>query len=743
MHYAKVVVDLNAKALDRCFTYSVPENMDLVPGDMVRVPFGPQKLEGFVLETANEPEIDPSKIRSVLCKVGENSMILPELLRLAEFMREKYSCTMTDALRVMIPAQMRGEQVKARQIRFVSLTADMNRVSAACANAPLQRKAAELLAVRDYALAEIEDCLPGAAAACRAMSKKGLVRIGERRILRRPEMRDAGRSATDPKLTPQQKQVVNELINALDGGGRFLLYGVTGSGKTEVYIRLVREALARGRGAIILVPEIALTPQTVGWFHARFGDMSAVLHSRLSAGERFDEWQRIRSGEARVVIGARSAVFAPMENPGVIIVDEEHEGAYLSEKRPRYDAREIAAERMRMSGGVLVLGSATPSISSFMRTRPQIRPENRLTLLELSSRVLGRSLPSCSVVDMRRELEEGNKGIFSGELQTELKACMDAGKQAILFINRRGYSTFVSCRACGYVVKCSSCDVAMTFHQADASLKCHYCGSEIPQPTVCPACGSRFIKYFGAGTQKIEEEAQKLFPDKRILRMDMDTTSGKDGHAKLLEQFRTGQADILVGTQMIAKGLDFPNVTLVGIVAADTTLNLPDFRSAERTFQLITQVAGRAGRADTPGKVVIQTYTPDAYAISCAVKQDYRAFYGQEVNYRKRSLYPPYTTIARLVFSGKNEDQTEKAAAECAEKIKRDLQEKQLYRFVLSVNCGRTPIKRLRGEERFQVLIKMYTAGETAAIEGILEQISLEEIENVNVELEINPTSMV
>ena len=743
MRYAKVVIDLSAKALDRLFTYEIPEGMQIRAGDMVKIPFGPKWTEGYVVETTDTADMEPGRIKAIAACIGEQSVILPELLSLAKSMREKYACTLTDALRVMIPSQMRMERVKEKKRRLIRLTVAPEAAIAACGRAPVQKKLAELLGEREYYLDEIRALLPGGAQTARALCDKGLAEITDERVMRRPEVNEGGRSSVDPALTPQQQTVADELIQALNGGGRFLLYGVTGSGKTEVYIRLIRHVLKLGKGAIILVPEIALTPQTVGWFHARFGDLSAVIHSRLSPGERFDEWQRIRSGEARVVIGARSAVFAPVENLGAIIVDEEHEGAYTSEKRPRYDARDVALMRTQMSGGVLVLGSATPSVSSFMRTLPRVRPENRLTLLEMDQRVLGRPLPECRVVDMREELAKGNKGIFSAELQKEMKACMDAGKQAILFINRRGHSTFVSCRACGYVVKCDKCDVTMTYHAVDETLKCHYCGKTLPQPKVCPACGSRFIKFFGAGTQKIEEEARKLFPDKNVIRMDMDTTSGKDGHAKLLECFRTGRADILVGTQMIAKGLDFPNVTLVGIVAADTTLNLPDFRSCERTYQLITQVAGRAGRADTPGKVIIQTYSPDAYAIECAVKQDYRAFYHREADYRKKSLYPPYTTLARLVYSASDGTKAMEAAVRAEQELKSILTEKKLFRWILSIHSGPAPIKKLRGEERYQVLIKIYSVGEKQLIENELERLSRKETEGVTTELEINPTNMI
>lgn len=741
MSYARVIVDITGEALDRCFTYAIPAESDIAAGDMVRVPFGKKYIEGFVLNVSQEADIDESRIKPIGEKLG--SVILPELLELTAFMREKYNCTAADALRCMIPAQMRMGRVHEKTIRKARLIMDCDKAQEHCARAPKQKELIRLLSQGEMPVSDIEEVISGANALCAALVKKGIVEIFEVRTYRAPKNMDSFRSAVDPVLTQEQTDAANEIKTALrGGGGRFLLYGVTGSGKTEVYINVIREVLAMGRGAIILVPEIALTPQTVSWFKVRFGDRCAVLHSRLSAGERLDEWQRIRDGAAQVVIGARSAVFAPVEKPAAIIIDEEHEGAYTSEKHPRYDAREIAAERIRMSGGVMVLGSATPCISSFMRTRPGVREENKYTLLELSKRANGKPLPETEVVDMREELARGNKGIFSSALVHALTDCMESGNQAILFLNRRGHSTFVSCRACGYVVKCDSCDVTMTYHSGDNKLKCHYCGREAENPVKCPACGSRFIKYFGAGTQKVEEEVRRLFPDRRVLRMDMDTTSGKDAHAQILSAFGRGDADILVGTQMIAKGLDFPHVTLVGVVAADTTLNLPDFRSAERTFQLLTQVAGRAGRADKAGRVIIQTYEPDAYAIQNAVKQDYRSFYSTEVTYRRHALYPPFTTIERLVISSPEEEKAYAAGSEIMEFLQSELQSRMLLRSILNINFAPAPIKRLNNAYRYQILVKTYTAGEVGKVNALMEEAAAKEYENVTVESEVDPSAL-
>ena len=531
-------------------------------------------------------------------------------------------------------------------------------------------------------------------------------------VLRKPS--GEAEEAADPPLTASQKEVLGVMLPRLEQGtGRFLLHGVTGSGKTEVFIRMVRQTLRMGRGAIILVPEIALTPQMVSWFRSRFGEAAAVIHSRLSAGERFDEWRRIRRGEARVVVGARSAVFAPVEDLGLIVVDEEHETTYLSDRHPRYDARDVAAMRCEREGASLLLASATPSILSFARAR-----RGDYILLEMPNRVMNRPLPQVEIADMRKELEDGNRSIFSGLLQTRLRECLRDGGQAMLLMNHRGYSSFVSCRSCGQAIKCPNCDVALTYHLTggDGQLHCHYCGHAQPQPTQCPSCGSRYIRYFGAGTQKVEEELHKLFPQVPTVRMDVDTTSGKDGHAKLLEEFRSGRARILVGTQMIAKGLDFPRVTLVGAVAADLTLNLPDYRSRERTFQLLTQMAGRAGRGEEPGRVVIQTYKPEDMTILQAAAQDYRAFFEAEFARRRAGLYPPFTIMARLLV----ESESAQRALDTAKLLKARCDELLLSHPVwrkrtLMCMLDQPPVTVLRGKSRWHVMLKLLVHPETDA----------------------------
>ncbi|MBR2572015.1 MAG: primosomal protein N' [Clostridia bacterium] len=745
--YAQVIVDLTSEKVDRAFTYRVPDGLDLVSGQRVLVPFGPRRIEGIVIGLADETGVASDKIRSVEKALESEPAVLPELMRLAEWMRENCHCTLASALRLMIPAQLRGARVKVKTEQVAEIAVLPERLREAEKQLSRAPKQAEVFrrvaAAGSLEAAVLRQEIPGADGALRALAGKGLIRLRRVESLRRPYGAIDGRRREDPVLTGEQQAAADELIGAMEtGGGRFLLRGVTGSGKTEVYIRCVRHALAQGKGAIVLVPEIALTPQMVEWFRARFGEGAAVLHSRLSPGERYDEWRRIRRGEARVVVGARSAAFAPVENLGILIIDEEHESTYQSDSNPRYDVRDAARARCGAAGAVLLLGSATPSIGSYMRTMPGVRPENRFRLLELNRRINGRPLPQVDIVDMSRELQSGNHSVFSAKAQQALKSCLERGEQAILLMNRRGYATFVSCRACGYVERCSACDVSMTYHQWDHTLKCHYCGEERKAPDKCPSCGSPFIRYFGSGTQKVEEEAARLLPQARIVRMDMDTTRGKDAHEKILTAFRNGEYDILVGTQMIAKGLDFPNVTLVCVVAADMTLNLPDYRSPERTFQLLTQVAGRAGRAEKTGRVIVQTYMPDAYAIRMAARQDYRAFYQAESTYRRRGLYPPFTVLARLLVTGPTPEETKSAAQELELRLSAFLNESALRQSVVQMRALEAPIARLKGESRWQVFIKTYARGKTDLILEEMERMARGAGGDVRVELEVNPTNM-
>lgn len=741
MQYCRVIVDLAADDVDRLFTYRVPEGMALSPGQRALVPFGPRKLEGWVIELTDAPGMPEEKIKDVVRPIEDYPLLLPDLIELAGWIKATCHATMASALRLMIPAQLRGERIREKTVQYARLLLE----GAAADEAIAARKRAKRQA---EAIEKLKDGpLPASQLnreALKVLEAAGIVELTEQESLRTPYRASDGSRAVAPALTESQQSAAERIVGAMDsGGGRFLLLGVTGSGKTEVYIRAVNHALNAGKTAIVLVPEIALTPQMVDWFRARFGANAAVLHSSLTPGERYDEWRRLRTGRAKVAIGPRSAVFAPLSNLGLIVVDEEHEHTYQSDRHPCYDARDVARTRCEQAGAVLVLGSATPSIASFMRTRPGVKPQNALQLIDLPDRIPGSRLPEVEVVDMSLEFTRGNRSIFSAKLQDALSDCLARGHQAILFLNRRGYATFVSCRACGYVEKCGACDVSMTFHQADGLLRCHYCGATRKPPNTCPACGSPSIRFFGAGTQKVTEEAQKLFPDAKILRMDMDTTRGKDAHETILGAFRRGEAEILIGTQMIAKGLDFPNVTLVGVVAADMALNLPDYRSAERTFQLITQVSGRAGRAKDPGRVIVQTYQPEHYAVKLAAKADYRAFYEREVKLRRRALYPPFTSLARLVVTAKDADAARETALKLDEELAKWLDETGLEKGVLYRHTREAAIKLLRGETRWQVFVKLFVPGPTDEILEKMRSISLNPPAGVAVELEINPSNMI
>ena len=744
--YCQVIVDIAHEDVDRVFTYRVPKGMSLCPGMRVHVPFGRMKrLEGVVISLEQECDLPPERIRDVADTLEDYPAVVPNLLDLAMKIREHAFCTLAQALRLMYPAQMRGERIRSKTREVVVLTCDRrvgDQLVASQSRAPTRALVLRALLDRpqdETPVEELKQLLGDCRQPLLALCKMGFARLEEREVMRSPYGAMERLAAQDPVLTPQQEDVLSSLLPAVEGkGGSFLLYGVTGSGKTEVYIRAVRRAAQLGKTAIVLVPEIALTPQMVMWFRSRFGEDAAVLHSRLSPGERYDEWRRIRRGEVRVVIGARSAIFAPLENIGLIIVDEEHEQSYIADNTPRYDAREAARWRCEKEGAALLLASATPSMRSFA-----MAGRGDLTLLEMPRRVKNRPLPDVHVVDMREELKAGNRSVFSGALLNGLKACLDSGKQAILFVNRRGYSTFVSCRECGYVVTCGQCDVSMTYHNAENRLRCHYCGQETPVPQTCPECGSRYIKYFGVGTQRVEEEVKKHFPDVPVLRMDNDTTRTKDAHAQLLARFRSGEARVMVGTQMIAKGLDFPNVTMVGILAADAMLKLPDYRSAERTFQLLTQVAGRAGRAEYPGEVYLQTYDPDNYAIEAASRQDYRSFYAQEMLRRKRALYPPYTLIARLLYEAKREDDARQAAEAAMRQMEAFLERRSyLRKYVVALRVMACPVKMIRGLARWQVTLKIVDQPVCQEAVGKMSEIALAPLEGCACVCQVNPSSM-
>jgi primosomal protein N' (replication factor Y) len=564
------------------------------------------------------------------------------------------------------------------------------------------------------------------AALLRRLEKQGCLNIEQLPLRRTTHAGEATESP--PDLTPQQQQVLERLRAQAGNPHTFLLHGATGSGKTEIYLRMIADALEQGGSAIVLVPEISLTPQTVRRFQARFGDAVAVLHSHLSPGERYDEWQRIRQGEASVVVGARSAIFAPVTGLRIIVLDEEHEGSYKQENSPRYHAREVALERARREGATVILGSATPSLESYVAAQRGI-----YTLLSMPDRVGERPLPPVEVVDMRAELKQGHRGTFSRSLVRAMKEVLTHGEQAILLLNRRGYSSFVFCRECGYTCRCERCSVALTQHNNPPHLRCHYCDARAPVPDTCPQCRGPYIRHFGAGTQQIEEACRQQFPDARVVRIDRDTTRRKGSHAALLDAFGRGEFDVLVGTQMVAKGLDFPRVTLVGVMAADAALNLPDFRAGERTFQLLTQVAGRAGRHQLPGRVVVQAYEPDSPAIQAASSHDYGAFIASEIPDREMLAWPPFGELAVVLLSGPDLLQVCQVGRKLATKLN-EISPCEIF------GPHEAPVAKVRGLHRQQIIIK---APSLHSVRPLLRQaLAHAQSPGVRIGLDLNPNQL-
>ena len=647
--YAKVIVDIVHSSVDRVFEYAVPEGLKLDTGFRVKVPFGKGNAlrEGYVLSLSEACEYDESLIKPVHSVLSDFPALTPGQIRLAYMVRRYYHTTLACALRLMFPAEMRGGRVGDRYEREFSCALcgeELGNAVASLGRAPKQKAVMEALSGGPINAKELERRVPGSATARDALIKKGFIAVHKKETFRIP--RRSAEIEPDYTLTEEQQNAVDVIISVQ---GKYLLHGVTGSGKTEVYIRIVRDCLAKGKTAIVLVPEISLTPQLVEMFERRIGEEIAVYHSTLSAGERYDEWKRMVSGRARVVVGARSAVFAPLRSVGAIIIDEEHETSYRSDTHPRYTAHEIARMRANIEGASFILASATPSVESYIKARNGI-----YRLVSMPKRLFGLKLPAVQVVDMREEILRGNRTIFSALLYDGIREALDAKRQVMLFVNRRGYSTFVMCRGCGYVEYCDDCAVTMTYHASAGALMCHYCGRKRPLRKVCPECGRPYLKQFGVGTQQVETHAKACFPETRVLRMDLDTTRGKNAHKEIYARFKSGGADILIGTQMIAKGFDFSNVSLVGVVSADSSLFIPDYRSPEKTFQLLEQVAGRAGRKD-PGQVIVQTYTPDHYAIQRACRHDFEGFFDEEMGVRRTALLPPYTVYFRIVFAGKDE----------------------------------------------------------------------------------------
>ncbi len=665
MLYAEVIIDIAHASVDRPFHYRVPDALKdtLKPGDLVKVPFGAgnRLRHGYVIGLTGETDYDPAKIKEIAEADPRGLSVQSQLISLAAWMHETYGGTMHQALRTVLPVR---QKIRPKVKKTLVCRMDYPELMAEAEKAR-QKNYRARLRLLEPVLQSREPPLEMARQQLNISDAtvKPLLAADRISVITRQEMRGGQETDIKPagkkQLNEEQQKAFDDFSGRWDAGDRTteLLYGITGSGKTEVYMEMIEKVLSEGLEAILLIPEISLTWQTVMRFYARFGDRIAIMNSRMSEGERYDQWERALNGSCQVMIGPRSALFAPFSHLGLIIIDEEHENSYKSENTPRYHARETAEARARLCGAKVVLGSATPSMESAHRAAC-----GAYHLMKLSRRAVAKSrIAETTVVDMRQELAEGNRSIFSRTLRERMADCLGRREQIMLFINRRGFSTFVSCRSCGEPVRCPHCDVSLTLHGRDR-LMCHYCGYEIKLPDRCPACQSPYLAGFGTGTERLAEMVSAEFPGARVLRMDADTTRRKGGHREILEQFADGEADILVGTQMIVKGHDFPGVTLVGIMAADLSLNTPDFRSAERTFQLLTQAAGRAGRGLKPGHVVIQTYQPDHYAIRYASAQDYGGFFREEMHFRRLAGYPPAVTMAALWISSAEEALLEQAA---------------------------------------------------------------------------------
>lgn len=663
MIYAGVIVDISHEKLDKIFQYSVPEDIASVIsiGNKVNIPFGAGHRTGYVVNLSNTPEIAPDKIRPLDGIVKSSTTIDERMIKLAYWMKTNYGSTINQALKTVIPVKEKVKQVNNRTVRL--LISPREALSLSEEYRTSKRKQSEILKflsnnpVCDYR--KVTQQMGQVRQSLTALSDAGLIEIDTQRVFRN-ELEAAEDFRNVTSLNQEQRVVCDGIIKDYDNNDMTpcLIKGVTGSGKTEVYMEIIQHVLSKGREVIVLIPEISLTYQTIMRFYAKFGNVVSVINSRLSKGEKYDRFELAAQGRIKIMVGPRSALFTPFNNLGAVIIDEEHESAYQSETIPRYHARETAIELARMTGAKVIMGSATPSLETFNRCRSGI-----YKLYRLDNRAGNATIPDVDVVDLRDEMKKGNRTMFSTKLKSLMQEKLDAGEQIMLFLNRRGYQGFINCRECGNVIQCPHCDVSLTLHGRNR-LVCHYCGYETVFNHICPKCGSKYIGAFKAGTEKVEEETRKIFPHASVLRMDLDTTSGKEGHRNILEKFASHEADILIGTQMIVKGHDFADVTLVGILLADMSLHCSDYRAAEITFDLLTQAAGRAGRGDRKGNVVIQTYDPEHYSIVHAAGQDYDAFYDEEMGYRELMGYPPSNHMMAVRISCADADLATKLSDE-------------------------------------------------------------------------------
>ena len=735
-----------AKVLNRVFDYLVPVELEdrVKIGDRVSIPFGNSKSfkEGFVFDIKESSEFAKKYIHNI-----EKDGLTEERMTLAKLMSRMYFCNIFDCIKLMLPpgttSNIAKNRVKDKTGNFVYLNKETDEIDDDIENgsikSPKQIRVLEFLKENDGVfISDLEVYADCSRAIIKTLEKNGYVQLVEENIERNPFAfkeveRDSKLELTDEQCFAFDR--VNEKIQN-EEFGEFLLYGVTGSGKTEIYLQLIDSVLKKGKNAIMLVPEISLTPQMVNRFLARFGNCISVLHSKLSIGERYDAFQKIKKGESKIVIGARSAIFAPVKNVGILIIDEEHDMSYKSDMTPKYNAKDIARYICKNNNAPLLLGSATPDVNTFYNTEI-----NKIELLTLTKRANNSNLPSVEIVDLREELAKGNKSMISEKLRDYIEENIKNKRQTILFLNRRGFSTFVMCRDCGFTAKCKNCNITLTYHKNRNKLKCHYCGFETNNITECPVCHSKNVRYFGAGTQKLEEEVKKMFPDVSTIRMDVDTVTKKNSHEQILEKFKNENIDILIGTQMVVKGHHFPNVTLVGVIAADSSLNIEDYRAGERTFQILTQVAGRAGRENLPGKVVVQTYNKDNYSIEYAKMQNYDLFYKSEIMMRKSLNYPPFCDIIQFSINAKIEADVIKVSKYIYAELKKEFS--PIKNNVIIYEPVPAPIDKIKNKYRWRILLKCrFNNNIINLINNIIEKYYKKNYRDVRLIVDVNPNNM-
>lgn len=725
-----VIVDVSNSQVDRVFDYTSDQQYLL--GQRVLVDFANRKVEGYIVDIKDSSQYPVDKLKPIIRAKDQFAVIKPELLQLGKQMMSIYNLRFIDVLRLFVPSQLRGDRVSSLTKRMATIDTSVqlsDYLNSLNPRATMQRDLVTFL-YNNGATATALLSNKFSSSAVAKLSSLGVISVYEEKVNRTPPMILDGAMALHT-LTANQQSVVDRVLSRVD---KYLLHGVTGSGKTEVYMSIIESMQQQGKSAILLVPEISLTPNMLRLFRMRFGDCVAILHSGLSVGERYDEWMRLHNGQATIAIGARSAIFAPLDNIGIIIIDEEHDSSYISEFNPRYNSIEVATMRANYNGCSILLGSATPSLDSYYKAST-----GQYQLLTMPDRINNMPLPTVEIVDMAQQSRIGKRGIISDHLKQRLDETIASGNQAILFINRRGYSSFLMCNDCGYVAKCSDCDISLTVHKEDNLLKCHYCNKRYKMLTICPSCHSSNFRSGRIGTEQVQLMLQKMYPDIKVLRMDADTTSNRDGHAKIISSFAKGEAQILLGTQMIAKGHDFGRVTLVGILDGDQSLHFSNYLSCERTFQLLTQVAGRSGRDKTAGIVVLQTHTPQHYCLQYASKQDYIGFFKREINLRENANFPPFATIVRILYTSEDSKKAiDLVTNHYIELCKLSENNTDKFFFLDKMRC---PLSRAEKKYRFQILIRLTNDSEDI-IENIYNIINTITDKHTTVFAERNPNNL-